>query len=140
MTSENLKRIAADSNALLSAVSGGAARKVFLKAEIEVVTTHFNIDEVLEYIPRMALKYHVEKESLFLQLKMLPLEIVDETEYKQEMASATQFLENKDPDDIPLLALALQQKIPVWSNDKDFENLPITVYTTARLLKILESK
>lgn len=140
MTSENLKTLAADSNALLSAVSGGAALKVFLIPEIEIITTHFNIDEVVEYIPSMALKYHLEKESLLLQLKMLPLEIVDKTEYEQEIAHATKFLENKDPDDIPLLALALQQKIPVWSNDKDFKNLPITVYTTARLLKILEFK
>ncbi len=140
MTSENLKRIAADSNALLSAVSGGAALKVFLEPKIEVITTQFNIDEVLEYIPRMALKYHLEKESLLLQLKMLPLRIMDEAEYEQEMSQAAKLLENKDPDDIPLLALALQQKIPVWSNDKDFENLPVPVYATARLLKILEKR
>jgi predicted nucleic acid-binding protein len=39
--------------------------------------------------------------------------------------------------DVPLAALALKLEIPIWSNDHDFEELPLIVYPTARLLKIL---
>jgi predicted nucleic acid-binding protein len=41
------------------------------------------------------------------------------------------------PKDIPLAALALKLEIPIWSNDRDFEELPLITYPTARLLKIL---
>lgn len=35
------------------------------------------------------------------------------------------------------MALALKLEIPVWSNDRDFEELPLIAYPTAKLLKIL---
>ena len=38
---------------------------------------------------------------------------------------------------MPLAALALKLEIPIWSNDHDFEDVPLIVYPTARLLKIL---
>ena len=43
--------VAADSNVLLSAIAGKAARRVFEAADLTVVTTVQNIDEVREYIP-----------------------------------------------------------------------------------------
>jgi predicted nucleic acid-binding protein len=33
--------------------------------------------------------------------------------------------------------LALKLEIAIWSNDRDFEELPLIVYPTARLLKVL---
>jgi predicted nucleic acid-binding protein len=47
------------------------------------------------------------------------------------------YLAKRDPTDIPLAALALKLEIPVWSNDRDFEELPLIAYPTAKLLKIL---
>jgi len=43
----------------------------------------------------------------------------------------------RDPDDVDLLALALELKIPIWSNDGDFEGTGIEWYPTAQLLKKL---
>jgi len=37
------------------------------------------------------------------------------------------------------LALALELGLPIWSNDRDFDGLPVDVYPTARLLKLLET-
>ena len=53
-------------------------------------------------------------------------------------SQAQKLLENRDPDDIHLAALALKEDIPIWSNDRDFEKISIPVYTTAQLLKILK--
>jgi predicted nucleic acid-binding protein len=46
-------------------------------------------------------------------------------------------LGQRDPDDAELLALALNFNVPVWSNDKDFEDTGIRRLTTEELLRQL---
>ena len=138
MISENLKRLAADSNVILSAIIGKAALQVFTQPEIELVTTEFNLLEVEEYLPRLASKYGLDEKLLIWQFKMLPLDGFSEKYYKSHFPQVQKLLGNRDPDDVHLAALALKEDIPIWSNDRDFENLSIPVYTTAQLLKILK--
>jgi len=140
VTSKNLKKLAADSNVILSAVIGKAALRVFLRPDIELVTTQFNILEVEKYIPRLAAKYGLDERSLMLQLKMLPITVFPEKYYKPHKVAATRLFKERDLDDIHLAALALKEEVPVWSNDRDFDKLPIPVYPTAKLLKILEDQ
>ncbi len=138
MTSESLKKVAADSNVILSAVIGKAALRIFAHASIEFITTLSNIQEVEEYIPRLASKYRLDERALSWQLKMLPLHAFPERYYKSHFASAEKFLKDRDPDDVHLLALALKENVPLWSNDRDFEKISIPVYTTAQFLNMLE--
>ncbi len=138
MISENLKRLAADSNAILSAVIGKAALQVFIQPEIELITTQFNLDEVEEYLPRLSAKYGLDEKLLLWQFKMLPLDGFSEKYYKTHLSKAENLLKDRDPDDVHLAALALKEGVAIWSNDRDFEKLPIPVYTTAQLLKILK--
>ena len=138
MISENLKRLAADSNVILSAVIGKAALQVFTQPEIELVTTEFNLLEVEEYLPRLASKYGLDEKLLTWQFKMLPLVNFSEKYYKSHFPQAQKLLGSRDPDDVHLAVLALKEDIPIWSNDRDFEKLSISVYTTAQLLKILK--
>ena len=56
------------------------------------------------------------------------------------MAEARKRIGRRDTDDVELLALAIQAKIPVWSNDNDFENTGVVWYTTAAQLAVLERK
>lgn len=56
---------------------------------------------------------------------------------QSHLEEAKSLLEKRDPKDVPLLALALKLQIPIWSNDRDFEDLPIELYPTARLLKVM---
>jgi len=121
-------------------VIGKAALRIFLQPEIELITTQFNFDEVLEYLPRLASRYHLDETSLSLQLRMLPLRVFSEKHYKIQFPKAGKLLQERDSDDAHLAALALAENVPVWSNDKDFEKLPFSVYTTARLLRIFEGK
>jgi predicted nucleic acid-binding protein len=53
------------------------------------------------------------------------------------MAEAAKRIGHRDPDDVELLALALHFRISVWSNDRDFEELNINLFTTERLLRHL---
>src|SRR3989338_6561893 len=121
MISANLRRIAADSNVLLSAVIGKAALRVLLHPAVAVVTTEFNIHEVKEYIPYLANKYRFPEKALFLQLQMLPLTQYRLSYYQDKMREAKRFLKERDPDDAHLGALALKEGIPMWSNDRDFQ-------------------
>lgn len=138
MISESLRKVAADSNVILSAVIGKAALKVFVQPEIEFITTQFNLREVEEYLPRLASKYGLDERLLVWQFKMLPLDGFSEKYYKNFLPEAEKFLKSRDSNDIHLAALAMKEGIPIWSNDRDFENLLIPVYTTAELLKILD--
>lgn len=137
MTSRNLRKIAADSNVLLSAIIGKAALKVFIETNIEIVTTEFNIKEVIKYIPHFSAKYKIAENDLLLQLRMLPLLVFKKRYYNSKLSLAKSYLDARDPDDAHLAALALKENIPVWSNDKDFSNLPIDVYSTKKLLDAL---
>ena len=136
MTSPNLKSVAADSNVLLSAIAGKAASRVF-ESDLVIVTTDVNVAEVLEYVPEFAARYGVAEELLLDVFELLPIEIYSKRQYSTHLFAARAFLAGRDPDDLPLAALALKLGIPVWSNDRDFEDFPNGVYTTAKLIKLL---
>jgi len=137
MILKSLKSVAADSNVLLSAVIGKAALKIFIHTDLKILTTNFNVQEVEEYLPYLGSKYDLEIKQLWVQFKMLPMQIIEAGEYKSQLSLAQEYLGARDIDDIHLAALALIKEIPIWSNDRDFENLPhVTVYPTAKLLKL----
>ena len=77
-----------------------------------------------------------------LAVASLPVSIVARAVYAQSIAQARKRIGCRDPDDVELLALALHFKIPLWSNDNDFEGCGVERFTTAELLKRLsvESK
>jgi len=137
MISKTLKSVAADSNVLLSAVIGKAALKIFIHTDLEILTTSFNTKEIEEYLPYLSSKYDLDLKQVWVQLKMLPVRILDVGEYKSKIHVAKEYLGSRDADDIHLAALAMVKEIPIWSNDRDFESIPhVTVYPTAKLLKL----
>jgi predicted nucleic acid-binding protein len=140
MISENLKRLAADSNVILSAVIGKAALRVFTHPEIELITTQYNLAEVEEYLPQLASRYGFNERLLTWQLKMLPLCYFSEKYYRNRLPKARKWMKFRDLDDAHLIALALKERVSIWSNDRDFEGISISVYTTAQLLKMLDEE
>ena len=64
---------------------------------------------------------------------MLPVEYLEPSKKFLEKAKGI----IGEPDDVPLLAIALEHKIPVWTNDKDFENTAIELITTEQLVEKL---
>ena len=137
MNSTSIKSVAADSNVLLSAVAGRAARRVFADATLIVVTTEKNIEEVREYAPEFAARYQMPQDLLIEVLEILPITIYGESEYAEQIGAARVLVGSRDEDDVALAALALHLRIPIWSNDRDYEGFPTGILTTAKLLKIL---
>ena len=138
MISVNLKRIAADSNVILSACLGKRALRIFTETGIEVITTAYNIEEVEEYLPHLALKYGLNPTLVNLQLTMLPLLSFPGNYYKAKVSLAKKYIGQRDPEDIHLLALAIKEEVPIWSNDGDFKDSPVHVYPTAKLLAMCD--
>lgn len=131
-------KLAADANVLLSAVIGGRARLVFNSAEIEeILTTESVFAEVEEYATLLGRKRKLDPETLMLAVASLPVSIIARDVYAQSIANARKRIGERDPDDVELLALALHSKIPVWTNDNDFEGCGLEWFTTAELLRKL---
>ena len=110
---------------------------MFAHTELIVVTTEHNVGEVEEYIPEFAARYNVPEELLIEVLEVLPVIVVPKAEYVFEIPAAEAFIADRDEDDVALAALALKLRVPIWSNDRDYESFAHGWYTTARLLKVL---
>jgi len=131
--------VVADANVLLSAIVGKAALRVMTEFGVVVHVARFNADEVAEYLPRMAAKYGLPLDLVQLQWRLLPITVHPMDDYGGEFAVALQDLADRDAEDAHALALARSLDLPLWSNDRHLENLGIDMYTTARLLRVLEA-
>ena len=131
-------QLVADANVLLSAVIGGRASLVLRHDTIgQVFTPAAACDEVFEYLPSLAKKKRLDLDTLILACGVLPVTVVERSEYEGKLSTARRRIGKRDPDDVDVLALALQLNVAVWSNDNDFENTGVEWHTTAELLKML---
>jgi len=131
-------RLAADANVLLSAVLGGRARLILENPQVdEILTVEQIMAEVEEYAGLLARKKRLAEDLVLLAVGALPVTVVGGTDYAAEIPEAKKRIEQRDPDDVELLALALAFNIPVWSNDNDFEDTGVQWLTTEKLLQQL---
>lgn len=132
-------RLAADANVLLAAILGGRSRLILASPEIEqIFTAEPTIAEVREYAAVLAGKKRLSADLLLLAVASLPVTIVPAEDYASSMAEAKRRIGRSDPDDVPILALAIQLEIPLWSNDKGFEESGVPRFTTEDLLRRLK--
>ncbi|MGA8432944.1 MAG: PIN domain-containing protein [Candidatus Sulfotelmatobacter sp.] len=131
-------RLAADANVLLSAVIGGRAGLVFGRPEIsEIVTTEQTFAELEEYVPVLGRSKGLPADVLLLAVAALPVTVVNRDVYAKSLPKALRLIGHRDADDAELLALALHFEIPLWSNDKDFKDTDVALFTTEHLLRRL---
>jgi predicted nucleic acid-binding protein len=132
-------RLAADANVLLAAVIGGRARLILTHPRVEqVLTTEQTLAEVEEYALVLGEKKRLQTDILLLAVASLPVTVISPSDYSGKLVEARRRISRRDPDDVDLLALALQFQVPVWSNDRDFEGLQVELFTTEDLLRHLE--
>ena len=131
-------RVAADANVLFSALIGGKAGWLRRHPAIEeALTTEFTLTEVHEYAAHLARKRGLAVDLVMLAAA-LPVTTIPQSEYRRALPEARRRIGKRDPDDVELLALAIQFGIAVWSNDHDFEDAGVTWHTTASLPAVLE--
>ena len=132
-------RLVADANALLAAVLGGRAKLVFEHPAVEeILTAAPTFAEVEEYVDVLARKRNLPADLLLLTLAALPVTVIESSRYTSSLRRARKLIGSRDPDDVDILALALYLRLPLWSNDKDFQNTGIPLLTTEALLRQLQ--
>jgi len=132
-----------DANALLSIVIGGkAAQRIVLHSKApQLYVTVQAYSEVEKYLPILAERKNLNEKLLWSVWRILPVEIVAPSTLGPAWEKAWHCLHQRDPSDVPRLALALEYDWPIWSQDKDFKEARdvCKVYSTAELLRILDS-
>lgn len=138
-----IESLAIDANCILQAILRSKATDILRRLEFKthVHTALPTFIEVLEYIPVLTEEKEIPLEDAFISLQLLPIEIHEPSFYQETYAEARRRIYARDPDDVPLLALALKLNCPIWTNDRDFK-IPqvreiLQVYTTVELLQIL---
>jgi predicted nucleic acid-binding protein len=136
-TSRKPERLVVDANPILAALLGGMARRIFFETDIqEFAIPDVTITEVRGFLPRAALKIGVKRATLEFGLDLLPLRRYTARTYRQSIAEARRRIGKRDLKDVDVLALTLHLGLPLWSNDRDFEEAGIECLTTARLLAL----
>lgn len=133
--SETRETIAVDANPLLSALRGGRARAALFSGKFILITAEFTTWEVKKYIPELAKESVVPESELFYAFERFPITAIPPHVYDEKRKQAESLMARRDPKDVDILALALKYEAALWTNDKDFDDLPdLQVFTTADML------
>ena len=123
---------------VLSALIGGRARLVFESDRGPRCLSPVAVaEEVAEHLPALAAKAKIDHDVALLALRAMPVDWQQPDLYEPCREEALQRVGQRDPDDWPVVALALALNLPVWSQDKDLEETRLRVYTTGELLDAL---
>lgn len=101
------------------------------------VATQAVAEEIARHIPRLAAKRGLDEALLLSALQVMPVEWKPSADYEGQRAKAERRMADRDLDDWPTVALALELDLPVWSQDKDFADAGVEVFTTGQLLDAL---
>jgi predicted nucleic acid-binding protein len=131
--------LAVDANCLISALLGGRAREIIFSGRFVLHAPQPTLFEVARHLPWIADRVGVSEIALFREYQLLPVIPCQPAAYDDQWRRATALIGQRDPLDVPLLALALAQSCAIWSDDRDFEGIEdIEALTTQQLLGRLQ--
>lgn len=101
-------------------------------------------DDAERHIPDVLTKFGSSNETgaalaYLTQLRETVLPVPEEF-YVVEKDEALARIEQRDPDDWPILALALVFECPIWTEDNDFFGAGVPTWTTDRVERYLSPK
>lgn len=133
-----IESLVVDANPLLSALLAGRAREILFTSGLQFYSPQATLFEVEKYLPFVARKLGRSELDLFREFELLPVTAVQPQVYDSDVARATHLIGQRDAKDVPVLALALRLRLPVWTEDRDFENVPdVAVFKTVDLLALV---
>lgn len=133
------RRLVLDANILIRAILGRRVKKVIATYAIEA---EFFVPEVAygdaeRYLPSILTKFDRGGESAealgYLSRLRDTVVPVPEEIYLDHRADALARIEQRDPDDWPILATALVFECPIWTEDNDFFGTGVATWTTDRV-------
>jgi predicted nucleic acid-binding protein len=131
-------KMVVDANPIIAALLGGKASNVITSNKFEFCSPQFTLFEVEKYIPLLAEQLQRPEPEVRAAFHRLPITAYQPITYDGCVPRATTLIGSRDQDDVPVLALALELHVPVWTNDHDFSGLPdVQVYSTEEMVELL---
>jgi predicted nucleic acid-binding protein len=126
-----------DANILLRAVFGQQVRHLLEKYEGQVrfYTPDVCFQDAERYVPIVSKDRAVDADlgqTVLIGIGRL-VERVDRSLYEGYESEARDRVGLRDPDDWPVVAVALLLDLPIWSEDQDFFGSGIATWTTNRI-------
>ncbi len=132
--------LAIDANCLLSAMLGGRAREIIFSQQFDFYSPQVTLFEVSKHISWLASRLGKPELELFREFQLFPIIACQPATYEPQLLHATELIGQRDVLDVPLLALALARRYPIWSEDRDFEGIAeIQLLKTPQLLAIIQA-
>ncbi len=126
-----------DTNILLRAVFGQRVSKLLEQYEnrVRFCSPHTCFQEAEKYIPSISAKRSLSPDGSLARLDQLSrlVEPVDLAVYVELEQPARSRIELRDPDDWPIVAVALLLDLPIWTEDQDFFGSGIATWTSDRV-------
>ena len=126
-----------DANILLRAVFGRRVRELLEAFEESVgfFSPDVCFEDARKYIPDIAARRNFDSGAALAVLEDLSalVESVDRSLYEDYEQLARGRVAARDPDDWPIVAVALLLDLPIWSEDQDFFGSGVATWTTDRI-------
>ena len=135
-----------DANKLIAAfLRDGLIRRVLLLGGIRFYTIDYVLEELEEHKNELLRKARIDERAYahILRHILLPsITVVEGEEVLDVVEEAYEIARGFDPDDWPVIALALKLGVPIWTNDKKIVEASrstkrFRAITTRELLEIL---
>ena len=127
-----------DTNIIFSLFKASSFTTELIKEfDVELIAPRKLLDELFNYSELICSKAGLTKEQFKDKISLLPEIIEFKTPSRASEEEASKLISHKT--DIPFLALALELKIPIWSNDSHFKGQDfVKVFNTEELKEFLD--
>ncbi len=130
-----METLVVDANPILSALLGGAAQEVLFSGKFALYSTQHALFEVAKHLSALARRLELPEADLFREYQLLPITACQPKQYESSLAEAARWIGGRDPKDVPILALAISLQCRLWTDDRDFDGVPVvSIVKTADLL------
>lgn len=133
------RRLVLDANILIRAVLGKRVKHLIITyaVEVEFFAPEPAYHDVEHHVPTILTKHRRGNEidaslAYLTQLREVVIPVPEEV-YLGKKAEALARIEQRDPDDWPVLATAILFGCPIWTEDNDFFGTGVPTWTTDRV-------
>ncbi len=131
-------KLVVDANIFISALIGGKAAELLFDPNFDLLTTERTTWEVKKYLPQLAEYTEDTSAHLLYLFELIPVRACQSAQYETSLSTAQLLIGERDPFDVDILALTLENDVPLRSNDTDFEKIDeITLFKTEDVLELV---
>ena len=129
------RRLVIDANILIRAVLGVRVRELIggYSESVAFYVAESNVEEAMQYLEELAPRRGIPDETWRTALSsiMAAVQIIPQVELAAAEQEAMARIGQRDPEDWPAVASAIQFDCPVWTEDEDFFGSGVATWTTS---------